>query len=471
MFSFMASNASHRIFSGNRGQIGLKPASLLLFFAFLLLFVYLPTSESQATFDDPRIYINKDVADLGEPFSLSWHEPYAEQVWLFYRYEEEDFQSLSTVDASCDGYTLSKTRPGKWSFLIMVKYHDDIHQSNEVSVYVKSGGRGKAKSDLNLYTNRAFLKPEQRFALSWYEEDSGASYIHLWRRRADGDYEYVAGFDKKTMDGYGIVPRRIDLGEWYYCLTADCNGVQRQSNEIKVTVSDSAGETNNIWNILFVIYERADVGNFHKTFSEKQISEIYYYADNIKYTMEGITGGRMRIGTVEVVRISEPITSVSGDNGKGFRALTYGPGGDADFSDLLATRDIQCVVVYAPISYLEGTEGWYGLSPFTIENGGTPCRAMIINNVDLKRTYYTMDGVSYSIQIGIIVHEMLHLVEDNSRANGWSGFESLHSASENGYPNKNNENGDYPWHRDLTRDQLKNGKDGFHKESFYIRHK
>ena len=85
--------------------------------------------------------------------------------------------------------------------------------------------------------------------------------------------------------------------------------------------------------------------------------------------MEGITGGRMRIGTVEVVVRYNPITSVSGsDYGQGFRALTYGPGGDVDISDLLETRDIQCVVVYAPIAGLKGTEGWYGLSPFTIEN-------------------------------------------------------------------------------------------------------
>ena len=467
-----SSYVSNCTLPGKGNRFRPRTVFLLLFFVFFLLFACLFAGSSQAAAADPRIYINKYVADLDEPFSLSWYEPAADAIWLYYRYEDGHFQHISSVETSCDGYELSRSRPGKWGFVIRARYNGEIYQSNEVTVYIKPNGLGFAKGDLSLYTNRVFLKPGEKFSLSWYEEDSDDSYIHIWRRPENGDYEYVDSVNKKSMAGYQIVTQGKDIGTWDYCLTATRQGITRQSNEVRVTVSNSAGQTNNIWNVLFVIYRQADVGNFHKYFTDREISEIQYYADNIKYTMEGITGGRMRIGTVEVVVRYNPITSVSGsDYGQGFRALTYGPGGDVDISDLLETRDIQCVVVYAPLSGLERTEGWYGLSPFSLDNMGTPCRALIVNAVDLNRTYYSMEGKTYSIQLGVIVHEMFHLVEQCSLANGWSGFENLHSFQENGYPKNSDKDGDYPWYRDLARDQLKNGKRGFKEESFYIRHK
>jgi hypothetical protein len=61
---------------------------------------------------------------------------------------------------------------------------------------------------------------------------------------------------------------------------------------------------------------------------------------------------------------------------------------------------------------------------------------------------------------------MLHCVEANSWRNGWTGYEPVHSLAQNGYDGKL----EYLWFRDLTRDRLKNGKSGFHRVSFYVKH-
>ena len=53
------------------------------------------------------------------------------------------------------------------------------------------------------------------------------------------------------------------------------------------------------------------MNRFRKSFSAKDIARIEDYAKNLRNTVYGITDGRMQIGTVETIRITEPIASVS----------------------------------------------------------------------------------------------------------------------------------------------------------------
>ena len=177
----------------------------------------------------------------------------------------------------------------------------------------------------------------------------------------------------------------------------------------------------------------------------------------------------MRIGSVDTVQFSAPVTSASSGSITSFRALTYGPGGDVNFNRLLEGKDINAVVVFAPLAGLPGTEDWLGLSPFFTGTGKTKCPVAIINWVEpgSEWVYYDIDGSYYPEELAAIVHELLHVIEYNSWNNGWSGFEPLHDLEKNGYQFVE---GNYRWYRDLTRDQLKSGKRGFKPISFYTKH-
>lgn len=324
-----------------------------------------------------------------------------------------------------------------------------------------------------LRSDRSELYTGEAVILRWKEPD--AQEMSLWRRREDTKYELVGGVSN-VSDGFSV--RLSEPGQWYFSLMARYGGEWQQSDEVGIRAlcgdEDEACRylsqkgMSNTWNLLFLIYENADINGFRKSFSPKEIAEIKRYAATIKYTMEGVTQKRMLVGTVDVLQVSEPIRSASANPEGPYRTLRFGPGGDVNFDYLLDHKDINYVIVYAPLAGLRGTDGWMGLSPFIIGSGDTACGALVINAVDLKRTYYTMDGKTYSEEIAIIVHELLHGVEYYSSLNGWNRFEPLHNVEENGY---RFEHGNYLWYRDLTANRLKNGHSGFRKDSFYVPHR
>lgn len=331
-----------------------------------------------------------------------------------------------------------------------------------------------AAGDPYLAVNRSKLKTRQEYTFNWNEPTADKESINLWKRPADGDYKLVRS--RLSANG-SYTDSSATPGIWYYCLTADYNGKMHQSDEIMINVycedEDEACAylrrkgMDNVWNLLFVVYERVDIGSFHRKFSPGQLSEIARYSRDIGRTMEGITEGRMKVGEVGLVQISEPITSASANPNGPYRALTYGPHGDVNFNYMLDHRDVTCVIVYAPLAGLPGTEGWLGLGGGTLNYRGEDYLTLIINDVDMSQHQYKFKGQNYSEEITVIVHEMLHGVETNSARNGWDFFQPLHNVEENGY---RFEHGNIEWYHALTTNTLKNNRPGFREDSFYVSH-
>ena len=426
---------------------------------------------------DPVLYTNKWTVAPGEPFALSWNEPKADSVLSIWRRSDtSDYVKVGEAANKNNGYRITLDRPGRYYFCLMAVYNGQARQSAEIQIDVVGGGSRKPSVAGNplIYCNKPAVEVGERFCLSWYE-DRADGEVWLWKRWGDHDYEFISEVPKRS-DGYEL---SLDKkGTWYFSLMVMINGEAWQSDEYCVLVGadpedaqirlmEEKGMTN-VWNVLFVIYEKVDIDGFKKAFTSDQISAIEEYAKYFKYTVESVTGGWMQIGEVETVRYSAPVTSASSGKGTDCRALTYGPGGDVSFNGLLENRDINLVAVWAPLSGLKGTEGWLGLAPFIAGSGDTECSVLIINDVDTKKTYYSMDGVFYIEEMGALVHEMLHCIEYNSGNNGWNGFQALHDVEQNGY---RFEHSNLLWYRDLTRDELKNGRRGFKRISFYVKHR
>ena len=191
---------------------------------------------------------------------------------------------------------------------------------------------------------------------------------------------------------------------------------------------------NNTWNLLFLVYRNVSIGSYQKSFSDAQISAIRRYVSNIKYTIEGLSEGRMKVGTVDLLIIDEPVTSASG-TGWSPPPLVYGQGKDIDFYYILDHKDITLAAVFVPILGLNGGGDWLGLGGTFTQVGGKRLYTIIINEIYTDSSTWTIDGKSYYTSAAAIVHEMLHAVETNSKDNGWTKFEALHDYEQNGYPN------------------------------------
>ena len=455
----------------------MKRIVLIFTVALCLVALWGITVTAAAASGDPVLYTNKWRAFPGERASLSWDEPDFDGDLSLWRWKGADEpQYIGNAPKKTDGYSIVLPERGVWYYCLTGTRKGTQRQSNTVEIRVTPQGGKKATTagDPVIYSNKTSVRAGEHFALSWYEYRADGD-MTLWKRMENTDYEFVA-YVPKHSDGYDIT---LDQnGTWYFSLMASIDGQAHQSDEFCVLVGASQEEAdlrlaqekgmNNTWNMLFLIYENVNIGNFRESFSANDIARIEMYARDIKYTMEGITAGRMQIGTVETIRISTPITSASSGLGSDCRALTYGPGGDVNFDDLLENRDVNAVAVFAPIGGLPGTGGWLGLAPFKAGKEDTECYVLIINDVDLNVTYYNMEGISYMEESTALVHELLHCVEQNSRDNGWEQFEALHDVEENGY---RFEHGNLLWYKDLTRNQLKNGHKGFKRISFYVKHR
>ena len=448
-------------------------ALLIVLLAFLS-----PVTPAAAGEQEPALWTNKWIIAPGEHFSLSWDEPQADgRLGLWRRSSEGKYEHLASVAKQSDGYDVTLNEAGTWYFILTGYFGGTARQSNEIEITVrKSGGKKPyAPGAPMLYGNRVSVSPREYIALSWDEERADGDHLALWKMKAEGNYEFVATVPKKST-GYRV---RVDsVGTWYYCLTGYYDGEPRQSNsfcvlsgasdeDVAIRLMEEKG-MNNTWNLLFIVCERADIGSFHKSFSRREMDEIRYYSQEIKRTLEGITEGWMHVGTVDYVEIHEPITSVSVNKKGPYRRLSYGTSGDLNFDYLLKDTDYTQIIIYAPLTSLEGTEGWWGYGGMEYWYQGEQYMTLQINAVDLKRSREELKGVSYPGELGVLVHEIFHSVEQFSYQNGWRGYalqDRDKERQEHGY-----QQDDIIWKHDLATNQLRDGCRGFSRISYYVKH-
>ncbi len=326
-----------------------------------------------------------------------------------------------------------------------------------------------------LHSDRTEAYIGESFYLSWYEPE--ASWCVLYLSVNGGEFVSL-GYVDNVNNGYEQSFKEIGL--YTYCLMTVAEGQEwQQSNFVDVNVTadeDTVCEQlkargmNNTWNLLFMVYRTVKVGGYERSFTAAQISAIKYQASRMKYTLEGLSDGRMKVGSVDLIVVDEPVTSVT-NVGYELPGLSYGPGKDVDFNYIFDHKDISLVAVFAPLLDMDGKSDWLGLGGGFLTYKGHKIYTVILSEIYTDTGTWSFDGKSYPIAPSACgcVHEMLHAVETNSGANGWSGFEALHDFDKSGYDNTY-ENGNYPWYRDLMRNTIKNGNQGFYKQSFYVSH-
>ena len=317
--------------------------------------------------------------------------------------------------------------------------------------------------------------PGEENMLFW--DIPGAKECELWVQKPEEQkfqhLAYPSGNGTLTLS-FG----ENDLGNWLYSMMVLYeDGVWAQTNVICIEVVNEKQEEKrieqlklkgmtNVWNIVFMVYRTVHIGDYHRSFTDKEMDVILRMSRELKPTIEDLSGGLMRIGTVEVLVEEKPVTSASGSATP--PNLVYGPEGDVDFSDVLDNRDVNLVAVFAPLSGLTEKGEWAGLGGTYMEHKGRRVYTVILNCVNATEETYNIFGDLYPLDITGLVHEMLHAVETNSRDNGYSDFEGVHEHKNNGY--------DYPgddclvWYYDLMRDILKSKKNGFHPISYYVTH-
>ncbi|MBQ7562582.1 MAG: Ig-like domain-containing protein [Lachnospiraceae bacterium] len=232
--------------------------------------------------------------------------------------------------------------------------------------------------------------------------------------------------------------------------------------------------TDNYWNVLTLIYTNISdaANNYYDTFNDSDVQIIEDRVTRIlPYTVQYMSEGRMKISNVDVEIIDTPVTSVTGLSAN----LTVGPGKDIDFDRCLENNNYDLVVIYAPLlkhplngSYYEG--GWQGLGGDYYTYKGQRIYRVIINvarSLHAGEQTLSYKGRLFDSSIAVLIHEMLHDIETNSSSMGVSGYESVHSATDNGYDNTY----DFlDFYSDLMSDTLKSGKKGFSEVSFQLTH-
>ena len=327
-----------------------------------------------------------------------------------------------------------------------------------------------------IHTMTNWVKPGEETMLFW--DIPGAKVCELWvQKPGDQKFQHLA-----YPSGNGTLTLSFgenDQGNWLYSMMVQFeDGVWAQTNIIGIWVGKENQEQykieqfkqkgmTNVWNIVFMVYRTVDIGDFHRSFTDREIDVIRRMNRELKPTIEGLSGGLMKIGTVDVLVEEKPVTSASG-SGITPPPLVYGPEGDVDFTDMLNSRDVNLVAVFAPLSGLGGKSEWGGLGGTHMDHKDRWVYTVILNWVNTTDETYNILGEQYPLDITGLVHEMLHAVEANSRDNGYSDFEGLHEHKNNGYY--------YPgddclvWYYDLMRDILKSKKNGFHPISYYVTH-
>ncbi len=332
--------------------------------------------------------------------------------------------------------------------------------------------RDSAEGDPVLYCDKTEVYAGETFTLSWNEHD--AELVYMYRYFNDGEHEGMGFLDTVKTD---YSQRFNAVGKYtYYLAVLESDGQWKYSNFVDVYVTADESEVcaqlakrgmNNKWNLLFMVYKNVSLSGFSQSFGEAKLDAIRRQKNMIKWMLEKLSDGRMMVGTVDLVEVDEPITSVT-NVGYSLPALSYGPGKDVDFNYIFDHKDITLVAVFAPLMGYQGQGDWLGLGGTNITVNGKKIYTVILNDAypdDAES--WTYEGITYPTISSALVHEILHCVETNARANGWSSFEGLHDNEQNGYDDVD---GNYRWYKDLMRNTLDNGKYGFARQSFYVTH-
>ena len=222
----------------------------------------------------------------------------------------------------------------------------------------------------------------------------------------------------------------------------------------------------NHWKVLTIIYTNVNNGKEKGSFSNAEVESIKEIAAGLPDNYKRLSGGRFLIDRIDFVTVSETVTSNTGYSGM----LSYGPGEDIDFDCYLEGKDYDFVYVFAPLHDFEGVF-WYGLGGMTYEYNGRLMYYATASNVPglVGKKDCEIYGDKYDTRLGVMVHEMLHCIEVNSRSNGISFDAYVDGAEASGYVAS--EYGEwFDFYHDFTQDTLKQGNKGFSEESFYIHH-
>lgn len=225
--------------------------------------------------------------------------------------------------------------------------------------------------------------------------------------------------------------------------------------------------TDNKWDVLVLIYKKVQTNVFNKSFTDSQINATKTVVSDFPKTIKNLSNSRMLINSIDTYVIADPITHVS--NADGYAGYpSVGPGKDIDLTPFLESKFYNEVIIFAPLSDYpgEGDPDWTGLGGVSITYKSEPVYYVVINN-SLSSRNGTVYGTTYNIGTAAMVHETLHSVERNSDARGWTSYQELHSAGDNGYTDENEW---FAWYHDLMQDTLGSGKRGFIPKSFYVNH-
>ncbi len=317
----------------------------------------------------------------------------------------------------------------------------------------------------SIYSDKTEVGSNEVFTISWDEPD--ASMVALWVIR-DDDTEFECLYTGDSTYSY-----QLTLGNsirMSFCIIAYYSDKYEQSEFIDICLNESTASIlrgrgyDNTWNILALIFPKADAPNLQASWDENYVARIKAGINDLPRTLYGLSEGQMNVGRISVLTMDEPITSVSG----GQNDLTYGENGDVNFDYLFDHMDVQLVIVYAPLGDI--AETWAGLGGGWITYRGNNYYNIILNCVYETNATWPYNGQSYNVSACLPLHEVLHCVETNSRQNGWAKFVALHDNLTVGY--EGDPNYDYfQWYADLMTDRIRTGDPGFREESYLIKHK
>ena len=432
----------------------------------LLLVVLFVLMVSIATAGENHFTVTSDQVKPDAVYELDF---YIDGAWTMDLYckgpNDADFQFVEHFDGS---YGQKVFRAGAVGFYDYgLAYWDGseyIAYDDHVIVEVRN------PENPPLYSNKNEVGINETFYLYW--NLPGATDVALWRREADQDYENDYTMVSSVSEGYAV--KLGSAGKYYYCIGYMVGDEFHQTNEWGVNCGGDAaiveelkakGMTNT-WNVLFLIYRNVQTPDYQASFSDQEMANIRRMAGLYKQTMAQITGDRLKIGSVDVLVEDMPVTSVTGDGG----SLTYGRGKDVDFYYLLDHRDYNMVIVYAPIGGHPNNDGWGGLGGYRPTYNNQAINLLIANWAGSSDVTFTAYGEQYYDDMILLVHETSHCFESNSIANGWDGFEGVHSHVINGYDVSTGV-GHMEYYHDLARDTIRNGRPGFRPSSFYVSHR